>query len=78
MTQNKTNPTRLKVSEFIAAIEDSRKRAECREIMKLMRAVVIAFLVSILPKAPELANSESNIIDIAAVAAANFSVARDH
>ena len=37
MAQNKTQPTPQKVSEFIASIEDTRKRAECRELMKLMR-----------------------------------------
>ena len=37
MAQNKTQPTPQKVSEFIAGIEDTRKRAECRELMKMMR-----------------------------------------
>jgi len=37
MAQNKAQPTPQKVSEFIAGIEDTRKRAECRELMKLMR-----------------------------------------
>jgi len=37
MAQNKTQPTPQKVSEFIAGIEDTRKRSECRELMKLMR-----------------------------------------
>jgi hypothetical protein len=39
MASNKTQPTRQKVSEFIAGIEDQRKRADCRELMKLMREV---------------------------------------
>jgi hypothetical protein len=39
MAQNKTQPTRQKVSEFIAALEDAQKRADCREVMKIMRAV---------------------------------------
>ena len=39
MAQNKTQPTRQKVSEFIAGIEDTRKRSDCRELMKLMREV---------------------------------------
>ena len=39
MAQNKTQPTRQKVSEFIAGIEDAQKRADCRELMKIMRAV---------------------------------------
>lgn len=38
MAQNKTQATPQKVSEFIAGIEDKRKRADCRELMKLMRA----------------------------------------
>jgi hypothetical protein len=37
LAQNKTRPTALKVSEFIAAIEDGRRRADCKELMKLMR-----------------------------------------
>lgn len=36
MAQNKTQATVQKVSEFIAGIEDQRKRADCRELMKLM------------------------------------------
>jgi hypothetical protein len=39
MAQNKTQPSRQKVSEFIAGIEDAQKRADCRELMKIMRAV---------------------------------------
>jgi hypothetical protein len=39
MAQNKTQPTQQKVSEFIAGIEDTRKRSDCRELMKLMRKV---------------------------------------
>jgi hypothetical protein len=41
MAQNKTRPTRQKVSEFIAGIEDTQKRADCRELMKIMRAVTV-------------------------------------
>jgi len=37
MAQNKTQPTPQKVSEFIAGIEDTLKRSDCRELMKLMR-----------------------------------------
>lgn len=37
MAQNKTQPTPQKVSEFIAGVEDIRKRSDCRELMKLMR-----------------------------------------
>jgi hypothetical protein len=39
MAQNKTQATTLKVSEFLASIEDVRKRSDCRELMKLMREV---------------------------------------
>ena len=39
MASNKTQPTPLKVSEFIAGIEDRSKRADCKELMKLMREV---------------------------------------
>lgn len=39
MADNKTNPTQLKVSEFIAGIEDKRKQADCRELMKLMSGI---------------------------------------
>jgi hypothetical protein len=39
VAQNKTKPTQLKVSEFIAAIEDKRKRTDCRELMKLMSGI---------------------------------------
>ena len=39
MAQNKTQPTKLKVSDFIAGIEDAQKRSDCRELMKIMRAV---------------------------------------
>lgn len=39
MAQNKTQPTSMKVSEFIAAIEDAQKRKDCRELMKMMREI---------------------------------------
>jgi len=39
MAQNKTQPTKLKVSDFIASIEDTQKRADCRELMKMMHEV---------------------------------------
>lgn len=39
MAANKTQPTKQKVSEFIAGIEDQGKRADCKELMKLMREV---------------------------------------
>jgi hypothetical protein len=39
MSKNKTQPVKLKVSDFIADIEDTGKRADCRELMKLMREI---------------------------------------
>ncbi len=39
MAENKTKPTTQKVSEFVAGIEDAGKRADCRELMKLMREI---------------------------------------
>ncbi len=39
MAQNKTQPTQQKVAQFIAAIEDKRKRDDCRDLMKLMREI---------------------------------------
>ena len=39
MAQNKTKPTQLKVSDFVAGIEDKVKRDDCRELMKLMAKI---------------------------------------
>ena len=39
MAENKTKPTQLKVSDFIAGIEDKVKRDDCRELMKLMAKI---------------------------------------
>lgn len=39
MAQNKTQPTKQKVSEFIGSIEDAGRRADCKELMKLMREI---------------------------------------
>ena len=39
MAENKTKPTQLKVSDFIAGIEDKVKRDDCRELMKLMSEI---------------------------------------
>ena len=39
MAENKTKPTTLKVSDFISGIEDKVKRADCRELMKLMSGI---------------------------------------
>ena len=39
MAENKTKPTPQKVSEFIAGIDDTQKRADCRDLMKLMSGI---------------------------------------
>ncbi|MDX2427680.1 MAG: DUF1801 domain-containing protein [Xanthomonadales bacterium] len=39
MAENKTKPIQLKVSDFIAGIEDKVKRDDCRELMKLMAKI---------------------------------------
>ena len=39
MAENKTQPTQLKVSDFIAGIENKVKRDDCRELMKLMAKI---------------------------------------
>ena len=39
MAENKTKPTQLKVSDFIAGIENKVKRDDCRELMKLMSKI---------------------------------------
>ena len=39
MAENKTKPTQLKVSDFIAGIENKVKRDDCRELMKLMAKI---------------------------------------
>jgi hypothetical protein len=39
MAHNKTKPTTQKVSDFINTIEDKVKRADCRELMKLMSGI---------------------------------------
>ena len=37
MAQNKTKPTKRKVSDFVGEIKDPRKRADCREIARMCR-----------------------------------------
>lgn len=37
MAENKTQPTKVKVSDFIAAIKDPKKRADCKEIARMCR-----------------------------------------
>jgi hypothetical protein len=39
MAENKTKPTPQQVSEFIAEIEDERKRSDCAELVKLMSEI---------------------------------------
>ena len=39
MTQNKTKPTRVKVSDFIKQVEDPLKRKDCQVLMRLMREI---------------------------------------
>lgn len=38
MAKNKTQPTTASVTEFVASIADSKKRADCKRIAKMMRA----------------------------------------
>ncbi|MEM7501566.1 MAG: DUF1801 domain-containing protein [Pseudomonadota bacterium] len=38
MAKNKTQPTKARVTDFLANIEDSGKRADCKRIAKMMRA----------------------------------------
>lgn len=39
MAKQKTTPTQVRVNDFIAAIEDERRRKDCRTLLKLMREV---------------------------------------
>ena len=39
MAENKTKPTDVSVDDFLAAIENEERRADCRVIAKLMRKV---------------------------------------
>ena len=38
MAENKTQPTRQSVTEFINAIEDKQKRGDCKKVAAMMRA----------------------------------------
>lgn len=38
MADQKTKPTRASVAKFIAAIPDERRRAECRELLRVHKA----------------------------------------
>ena len=39
MAELKTKPTKMKVSAFLDAVEDEKKRKDCRELVALMRSV---------------------------------------
>lgn len=39
MAQNKTQPTTLKVTDFVNSIEDTGRRTDCRELMKMLGKV---------------------------------------
>ena len=39
MAINKTQPTMVKLADFISTVEDAGRRSDCREIAKLMRKV---------------------------------------
>lgn len=38
MAEQKTKPTKISVAKFIAAIPDERRRAECRELLRVHKA----------------------------------------
>lgn len=38
MAELKTKPTKVSVTKFIASVPDGRRRAECRQLMKVMKA----------------------------------------
>ena len=38
MAEQKTKPTKISVAKFIAAIPDERRRAECRQLLKVHKA----------------------------------------
>lgn len=38
MAKNKTQPTTARVTDFLAGIEDPKKRADCKRVAKMMRA----------------------------------------
>ncbi|MFM2398960.1 MAG: hypothetical protein RL341_1117, partial [Pseudomonadota bacterium] len=39
MAENKTQPTAARVEDYLAAIEDDVRRADCEALVKLMRKV---------------------------------------
>lgn len=39
MAQNKTQPATLKVTDFVNSIEDTGRRTDCRELMKMLGKV---------------------------------------
>lgn len=42
MAENKTKPTTARVEDYLAAIEDDARRADCEALVKLMRKVTKA------------------------------------
>lgn len=38
MAEQKTKPTKVSVAGFVAAVPDERRRAECRQLLKVMKA----------------------------------------
>ncbi len=38
MAEQKTKPTKVSVTDFIASLSDERRRAECRQLMKVHKA----------------------------------------
>lgn len=38
MAEQKTKPTKVSVTDFIASLPDERRRAECRQLMKVHKA----------------------------------------
>jgi len=45
MADLKTKPTKVSAAKFVAAIPDERRRAECRQLMKVMKAATGASAV---------------------------------
>jgi hypothetical protein len=39
MATNKTQPTNLSITSFLAAIEDDKRRADCETLVKLMQKI---------------------------------------
>lgn len=39
MAENKTQKNRARVSEFVASVENEKRRADCKTVMKMMRDI---------------------------------------